>query len=286
MSVSVLTLVRNRKPQLLNQLRGLLQSRELPDEWVVVGMGEEPPLESCALNLVTGQIPIEEGKELTLARARNWAAQLANSEYLVFLDVDCIPDPAMIGAFTQVLKEDPRLWMGSLRYASPGATTGPWTFTDLRMSSLPHPIQPRLRTGERKPSECYELLWSTCFAMRKRDFVKTGGFDEAYDGYGGEDTDFSFQSRARGIPFGFVAAKAYHQYHPVYKPPVNHFRAIIRNARYFRDKWGMWPMDAWLREFREMGLITFDLQSDTIEILREPTEAEFESAYSTETVKA
>ena len=37
----------------------------------------------------------------------------------------------------------------------------------------------------------YRLFWSLSFAVTG-DVVRVGGFDEAYEGYGGEDTDFAF----------------------------------------------------------------------------------------------
>ncbi len=49
-------------------------------------------------------------------------------------------------------------------------------------------------------------------------------------------------------------AKAYHQYHPHHMPPVHHLDSVLRNAEYFRRKWGEPTMQHWLRAFRLMGL--------------------------------
>ena len=51
-------------------------------------------------------------------------------------------------------------------------------------------------------------------------------------------------------------ARAYHQHHPVEKPPVRHLEAILRNGRVFRDRWGHWPMTGWLADFERLGLVT------------------------------
>lgn len=83
-----------------------------------------------------------------------------------------------------------------------------------------------------------------------------GGFDEAFTGYGGEDTDFAWNLREHGIDLLWVGgAHAYHQWHPVSSPPWEHLDDILRNAARFRDKWGEWPMQGWLDAFEEQGAI-------------------------------
>jgi len=50
-------------------------------------------------------------------------------------------------------------------------------------------------------------------------------------------------------------ADAFHQYHPVSDPPVEHIDDILRNATLFHQRWGWWPMQGWLRDFENRGLI-------------------------------
>jgi hypothetical protein len=49
-------------------------------------------------------------------------------------------------------------------------------------------------------------------------------------------------------------APAYHQYHPVQDPPVQHLHDILRNAALFHRRWGEWPMQGWLHAFAGLGL--------------------------------
>jgi GT2 family glycosyltransferase len=85
---------------------------------------------------------------------------------------------------------------------------------------------------------------------------EVGGFDEAFEGYGGEDTDFAFSLRARGIPLVWVGgADAYHQYHETSSPPWQHLDDILRNGALFAEKWGEWPMGGWLAAFAEAGAV-------------------------------
>jgi hypothetical protein len=53
-------------------------------------------------------------------------------------------------------------------------------------------------------------------------------------------------------------ADAFHQYHPVSDPPIEHLDDIVRNAAIFHQRWGWWPMQGWLREFEARGLIRRD----------------------------
>jgi hypothetical protein len=36
---------------------------------------------------------------------------------------------------------------------------------------------------------------------------------------------------------------------------VQHVADIVTNANVFADKWGWWPMESWLEQFRDLGLV-------------------------------
>ncbi|MCC9641978.1 glycosyltransferase [Rhodopirellula sp. JC740] len=286
MKLSVLTIVRGRQSHLENQMRGLLQSELAPIEWVVVGMNQDVSLPSTdQLTIRTSSVhhPTE---ALPLAAARNHAASLCRTDAMVFLDVDCIPSPSMLDRFAQALTKEDRLWMGHPMYLPAGATqsgkptldgttnASAWSMTELAEQAVDHPLQPSLPQNAWIASDRYELFWSLCFAITRNSFDQIGGFDESFDGYGGEDTDFSFSARRAGVPFGFVDAVAYHQHHAVCKPPLNHLQPIVQNAEQFRKKWGCWPMEAWLKAFAAEDFIEFDQASDHIQINRLPTDTE------------
>ena len=280
MSISVLTIVRGRQRHLENQRTGLLKSSIAPAEWIVVGMDQEVELKkSDAFSIRTSRVD-GDGQQLPLAEARNHAASLCNSDRMIFLDVDCIPSKDMIANFDAAVSAESKLWMGSPQYLPAGSTEGNWQFGDLSVLASQHPLQPELRLSERQSSTRYEMFWSLCFAITKKNFDAIGGFDDSFDGYGGEDTDFAFAARKAGIPFGFVGATAFHQHHAVCKPPLNHFQAIVRNAKRFREKWGVWPMESWLSSFAALDLVSFDAELDQLEVVREPTAEEIEEAKS------
>ncbi|WP_047817028.1 glycosyltransferase family 2 protein [Rhodopirellula islandica] len=280
MKISVLTIVRGRQAHLENQLKGLLQSEILPHEWVVVGMNQDVTLPDCQrfpIRISSVNHPTE---PLPLAQARNHAASLCKTDGLVFLDVDCIPSPDMIGNMLNALQTEDRLWMGCPRYLPAEAAEDDWQMDHLQRLSVGHPLQPQLGEEKRQGSERYEMFWSLCFATSLSSFDQIGGFDDSFDGYGGEDTDFAFSARKAGVPFGFVNAVAYHQHHSVCKPPLNHLKPIVKNAERFHRKWGVWPMESWLNAFAERELIEFDKDADSITIHRMPTESEIQKATS------
>lgn len=282
--ISVLTIVKGRSRQLHNQLRGLNQSNVLPLQWVVVGMGENPDLNaddclSANFQVSKGVVKSHGEHQLPLAAARNKAASLATGEMLVFLDVDCIPARDLLSEFAAALTEERQLWMGSVEYLPPGDLKDDWSVDLLDSLAVQHPKLPLTESGDRI-SRRHEMFWSLCFSIHAHDFNAIGGFDESFSGYGAEDTDFAFAARAANIKFGMIGAKAYHQHHPVCKPPLNHFESIITNAKAFRKKWGTWPMESWLTEFERRGLVNFKPKRDLLDVLRSPTQDEVKAATS------
>ncbi|MCR9210255.1 MAG: galactosyltransferase-related protein [bacterium] len=278
MNTSVLTIVRGRQAHLENQMKGLLQSEVTPHEWIIVGMNQEVSIPDCDRFPIRTSSVEHPTEPLPLAQARNHAAALCETEGMIFLDVDCIPSPGMIGKMTNALSDEDRLWMGRPRYLPAGAASGEWQSQNLQRLAVDHPLQPSLEGKDHLASDRYEMFWSLCFAITRSSFERIGGFDDSFDGYGGEDTDFSFSARKADVPFGFLNAVAYHQHHSVCKPPLNHLQPIVQNAERFRNKWGIWPMESWLNAFAERELIEFDPTSSSIQIHRLPTQNEIEDA--------
>lgn len=284
--VSVLTIVKGRQQQLQNQLRGLVQLEQPPDEWVVVGMGESA--ESTLADLITdlsvpfpvrfATVAIDGRHELPLAEARNLAAHVARHPILVFLDVDCIPAPEMLTEFCNAQQHRVQLWMGTPLYLPAGAAEGSWSLRTLTGKAVRHPKIPSLEPTQRIDQHAYEMFWSLCFCVAAGTFRRIGGFDESFAGYGAEDTDFAFAARDADVPFGLIGGRVFHQYHSVCKPPLNHFESILINARRFREKWGCWPMESWLNAFDDRGLVEFSTQHDVLETVRSPSRQEIAEA--------
>ena len=292
---SVLTLVHGRPSHLTNLVIGLSQSDRWPDELVIVYMNERKayPLPEVPFPVRTHHI-WSDATTIPLAAARNQAVALAQHEWLIFLDVDCIPVPDLLTVYQQQLASFPGLLMGDIRYLPAGIPVAGipeamseesalsiqhtlWNIDTLRARGVKHPRRPDI-TQSCQPTGSYELFWSLNFALSRSCFHRIGGFDTAYQGYGAEDTDFAFTARKRQIPFALVPALAFHQHHPTYQPPLQHFDDIIVNAQRFYHKWNVWPMEGWLHAFAHMGLIAWHSQASHIEVVRSPTRSEIAQA--------
>ncbi|WP_036474393.1 glycosyltransferase family 2 protein [Nesterenkonia sp. AN1] len=270
----MITAVHERGVHLRRQRAALALSDQAPITHVVVAMADpeilrrlapdQPMSTDAALPIEVLEIPRSAGR-LPLAAARNAGASRAleslagPEDLLIFLDVDCIPDPGLISAYLDASRLRPEdLLCGPVAYLPelPGETLDAASAQELAEWAAPHPARPAPEPGEIRTHGEHALFWSLSFAVRREVWEKIGGFDEAYTGYGAEDTDFSWRARSHGIELTWVGgARAFHQHHPVSRPPVEHLNDILRNGALFADRWGHWPMEGWLQEFERLGLV-------------------------------
>jgi len=252
----VITIAHGRHGHLALQETGLAGSTRAPDQRVVVAM-DDPTLDGPAVV----HVPTT-ALGLPLARARNVGARHAlelGADALVFLDVDCIPSPALLETYERALSDPVTsgdLLCGPVTYLPPAPAAG-YDLRTLADLGSPHAARPSPAAGEvDRGHDRYDLFWSLSFALSAGVWRAIGGFDEAYVGYGGEDTDVARRAEAAGVAIAWVGgAGAFHQHHPVSRPPVEHVADIVRNATIFHARWGSWPMRGWLDAFVERGLV-------------------------------
>ena len=272
-TVSALTIARGRAGHLANVIRGLANQTQLPVELLIGVMQPQPYIDLPEAPFPVRQIHIP-GDELPLALARNTVAREALSEVLTFVDVDCIPAPTLIADYASACAPGAGLMMGEVLYLPGGATEAGLDFDHFDAVGVKHsdrqgpPARPIERCGD------YRCFWSLNFAMHSEDFAASGGFDERFRGYGGEDTDFGRTLQSAGIAMNWMrGARVYHQYHPHHMPPVHHIDSVIRNANLFALKWGHRTMEHWLYAFGLMGLIRSTPAG--LQVLRAPNDADF-----------
>ncbi len=274
---SLVTIVRGRKNHLNNLLRGVLLSTVIPDEIIVVDMDEAPyEIRISGLNIRYVRFPQSSSKPVPVAQARNLGAQRAKHEIICFLDVDCIPSKKFFETLLNQSNINHGLIMGQPAYLLRRVDLN-CSESFLFMNSLLHPERPVITTVEKTTT--YGLFWSLAFLISKSLFETLEGFDENYEGYGAEDTDFAFRNKEFGIPLYLSEAIVFHQQHPVYSPSLNAFNEIISNCKIFYDKWKLWPMDNWLSEFAQLNLIAWNTKASAIEILNTPTKDMIATAY-------
>jgi GT2 family glycosyltransferase len=264
MTLAVITTVAGRHDHLRLQLAGLAGSVRRPDVHVVVSMDDPEIADICRDSAAVLTVPRQNGR-LPVAAARNAGAAHAadlGADLLVFLDVDCVPDPSLLGRYQAVARQHAdALISGPVAYL-PAVPEGGYVLDELPALACGHPARPLPAPDEVSPL-AHRLFWSLSFAVSTATFARIGGFYAGYSGYGGEDTDFAELARAHDIPHLYVGgAWAYHQWHPVQDPPLGHLLDILRNGRIFRDRWGRWPMEGWLAGFARLGLIEHDPLSD------------------------
>lgn len=275
MTLSVLTIVKNRSGHLAQLVEGLRRSDVPPFELVVVDMGSSPPVSIGPTPFPTHVVRLDRSG-LPLAEARNTAAKAARGDRFLFLDVDCIPMRGLTGAMAQCLADHDALICAEVLYLGPDDARAAWKESTLLTRGVRHPVRDFPDNGVRREDNA-GLFWSLVFGMRRESFFALGGFDETFIGYGAEDTDFGFRAKEAGVPLLFMGgAGAFHQYHDSFEPPLQHLDDIVRNAAAFRKRWNIWPMEGWLDAFETGGLIS--RLDETITILRRPDPTEIEQA--------
>lgn len=263
MHVGLITVVHGRHGHLRRQQAGLADVLDPPATRVVVALDDPAvaPLVPGDALVVTVR---SDGTGLPIAHARNVGARAAvdrGAELLVFLDVDCIPGPALFRRYRDAVTDD-RLLCGPVAYLPPPPAGG-YRADALAASADPHPARPAPADRTCVDSDEHDLFWSLSFAVTVPVWTRLGGFHEGYRGYGGEDTDFGRTAAAAGVGLRWVGgATAFHQHHPVSDPPVEHLDDILRNGALFRRRWGRWPMKGWLEAFEAAGLVRHDPAAD------------------------
>lgn len=268
-TVTVVTVVRGRHEHLRRQHASLAEGTALPGRVVVVSMGDAGIADVVAAGPLADRaevVRLPAAARLPLAKARNTGAAYAfrggDADLVVFLDVDCLAAPGLLAGYldgwTRTAEHTgPRLLSGPVCYLKPPPSGG-YTVDDLA-ASVPHPHRPAPGPGRLLRAEDLRLFWSLSFALDASSWTRVGGFDEAYDGYGGEDTDLGQRAEAAGAAMWWVGdARSYHQWHPVCDPPLEHVEDIVRNANLFEQRWGWFPMGGWLTAFEELGLVRLD----------------------------
>lgn len=272
--VSVVTIQRERLDHLRNLVEGVVaeaRRRRRHDQLVVANMGGRSPelvLPSCPVDVEVDVVRLgEPGPDgLPLAAARNAGIDRARHDIVVLLDVDVVPAPGAIDAAARHVCAHPdAVALADVHYLPedvPGSA----------------PPARRAAAGRRHPDLAappadgwavepdHRLFWSTGFAARRQLLHDVGGFDEAFVGYGAEDTDLGYRLRREGVALHRVAGfVGHHQHHPTSSPPVQHMESIVRNALVFRERWGEWPMVGWLEAFAAGGLIEWNPDGDHLE---------------------
>ena len=263
--MAVITIVHGRHEHLRRQLRAVASLEPQPRVHVVVGMGDPglPGILAQESSPLTRYVEHPAADRLPLAAARNRGVAEASARgatAVALLDVDCIPSPSLVGDYAAVLsklwgRDAPAVVSGRVRYLPEGLVDEDHTLPTMKRVGSDNGLRVVPATDDPVRGEP-TMLWSLNLGATVEDWQAVGGFDERYEGYGGEDTDFGQRLRRAGGDMWWTRnAGVFHQWHPVSKPPVEHVADIVTNANLFHETWGWYPMGGWLEEFERRGLV-------------------------------
>jgi glycosyltransferase involved in cell wall biosynthesis len=223
-SVSVIVTTYERPDALAAVLRGLADQTERNFEIVVADDGSRPAASALA-NGAGAKLVWHPHDGFRAAAIRNRAVEASRGDYLVFLDGDCVPRPSFVERHL-ALGEPGWFVAGNRALLSEQATSGfltsggrlpgYWLLSRLRgdinrigpLLTLPIPRkrQPAKWTGAQS---CNLGMW-------RSDFARVGGFDEAYQGWGYEDSDLVVRLIRHGVrrKDGRFSTGVIHLWHP------------------------------------------------------------------------
>jgi GT2 family glycosyltransferase len=198
-----------RQPEQLARLLHALGRQAFPAdrvEIIVVDDGSpEPPVVPCGVRLL-----VQADAGFRLAAARNLGAAAARNEILVFLDADTTPEPDYLRQITR---------LPALAFDSVDLTLVPTT-SPIEIAGPRHELEdPSWLVDAYRQSRnlldlncrSYRYLIGAVLACSRRFFAETGGFDDSFDQYGGEDWEWGYRAWLLGAVIAHVPeAVAWH----------------------------------------------------------------------------
>lgn len=219
MFISVIVTTYNRPDALRAVLAGLLAQAQRDFEILVADDGSTDETSELVASIARdAALPIlhvwQEDRGFRAAAARNRAAARARGEYLVFLDGDCVPRPAWIGAHRRLAE---RGWMvaGNRILLSESLTRDvlarrepihSWSGARWHQAWIAGEVNRRLpfvtlplgwlrKVGARR----WQRVRTCNLGVWRDDFARVNGFDESYEGWGFEDSDLAVRLVNAGV---------------------------------------------------------------------------------------
>jgi glycosyltransferase involved in cell wall biosynthesis len=233
--ISVIVTTYNRPDALGAVLRGLFAQAETGFEILVADDGSGDDTRALVEQMAAAApVPLahvwQEDRGFRAGAARNRAAARARGDYLLFLDGDCVPRPDFIACHRGLAE---RRWMVagnrvllSERFTrevlASGAPIHDWDLGRWRASrsrgainrTAPLrrlPLGPLRKLGSRR----WQRVRTCNLGVWADDFRAVNGFDEAFEGWGFEDSDLAVRLLNSGVrrKEGAFATAVLHLWH-------------------------------------------------------------------------
>ncbi|MGQ0710511.1 MAG: glycosyltransferase family 2 protein [Rhodoferax sp.] len=234
--LAVVVTTYNRSDALLMVLQGLALQDDAHFSVVVADDGSRPQhCEALHSSVVAQRLGVlhmwqpDVGFTASCARNRGVAA-VADADYLVFLDGDCVPEVDFVRRHRQLAQRG-ALLNGSRVMLSEaltqellqqgqcpaGRSAGFWWRQRWRGDASKLTGLLRLPDGPYRMREGFSWkgIRSCNMGVWREDFERVNGFDESFVGWGHEDADFVLRLHHAGVrrKNGFCATEVYHLWH-------------------------------------------------------------------------
>ena len=221
-SVTVVVTTYN-KPQMLELvLESLTRQSCIPDQVIVADDGST----NCTALVVKkymNALPIEHvwqaDRTFRAARCRNLAATRITAEYVLFIDGDCVLPPRFVESHIRLRRSGTLVAGGRLlltrKETDEILKSG---ITKLRKASLKWLKMARLYLGPLRDlnSKNWKIVRTCNMSLNLHNLIEAGGFDESFEGWGREDSDFVVRLISSGVTIrsGRYSACVVHLWHP------------------------------------------------------------------------
>jgi glycosyltransferase involved in cell wall biosynthesis len=156
----------------------------------------------------------QEDDEYRAAMIRNKAAAQAESDYLIFIDADCVPNQNFIARHRQLAEKNyftsgSRILLNqefTQKVLQEKIVLATWTVADwwrARQKGYCQRMRPAIYLPLGMLRKIKKRNWKACRACNlgvfRQDFISINGFDESYYGWGMEDSDLAIRLIKKGI---------------------------------------------------------------------------------------
>lgn len=238
-SVVIPTLGRD---SLFHVLRALERQLVPPLEVIVANDGEHASLPSTVTSDRLRMRTVRTGPRLGAAAARNAALRECRGDVVLFLDDDVVGDPNLIAAHLDVHRANPAVVAIGFRRRVPYAV---WNTTPSSDWPERSGNDPRLcAVGGPDWMTRWWIFFQTCNASVSNAAIHdVGGFDDAFRGWGFEDTDLGYRLYSAGMSVHAVDSSIplHLDSEPSILDRTERSRAYLRNAMRFLRKWNEDP---------------------------------------------
>ena len=201
-------------PEALDLTLAALESQTYPRELfevVIVDDGSRTPLAPPVGSPLKVRVVHQEDRGFGLARARNTGAKAANSEILVFLDCDMMPEAEWLAGHARwhhaacdalTLGFRAHVEVDGIDAAAVRNRSG--SLAELladRPTERPEWIEfhmTRTRDLTSDDDDSFRMVTGGNLGVSRSFFELVGGYDETFTQWGGEDTEFGYRAHIRG----------------------------------------------------------------------------------------